>query len=36
LEGAESLEAAEARVPLKAFDCFSRYDDMMEEAARGR
>lgn len=29
LEGFESLAAAEASVPRKADDCFSRYDDMM-------
>lgn len=29
LDGFEILDAAEARLPLKTEDCFSRYDDIV-------
>lgn len=29
LDGLDSLDAAEARLPLNTEDCFSRYDDML-------
>ena len=30
-DGLDSLDAADARVPRNAADCFSRYDDMVSE-----
>jgi hypothetical protein len=35
LDGLESLDAAEASEPLKAFDCFSRNDGMLGDAGDG-
>src|SRR4051812_19866867 len=35
LDGFESFAAAEARVPRKADDCFSRYEDMVGEEWTG-